>query len=1088
MIFVFLSTGDLFEIRRGEIMLNQLWGNKIDGSANNLYLRSRRGGELEVYPLLGVNSASSLQRGGSRVRWQGTAGGLAYSVDFCLAGQDLWFWDVQVEGADAEIDLIYGQDVGLANQDALLNNEAYVSQYVDHSVFEHPQLGYTVCSRQNLFQDGFPYLQQGSLTGAVGYSTDGFQFFGLGYKADNRPRALFHERLANKVYQYEFAYTALQSRRIVLQGKARFVFYGLFVSDHPGKVQGPVELQRVQEAWRRLTQRPAAELRPVKTDHKIFSRRILETEELSEEELDKLYPRRFHEEWEAGTLLSFFTSTHEHVVLRAKELLVERPHGHILMSGENDKMRSDLITTTCYMFGIFNAQLAVGHTSFHRFLSTSRNHLNLLKVSGQRLFVELEGAWTQFALPSAFEMGFNYARWYYKTADETFIITTFTVSDAQEIRFRVTTLSGKAYRFRLTYQVIMDQREYNSSYRLVERGANLIFRAGAGAANRRAYPDLAYLLHVAGDYSWWEEKDISLVVVESAKTAALEAVIEGRLVLGEKGFSPADLNFEEEVGKYRRFLHRVMGGFALEHSGAGRHLLAKLDSVIWWYTHNMLVHFSAPRGLEQSGGGGWGTRDVCQGPAEYFLAAGNYSTVREILLTVYSRQLAEDGSWPQWFMFDDRYLSIQAGESHGDIVIWPLKLLADYLQTAGDEELLLTDLPYVEKETRQFTEDKFSLLEHVERQIEYIKSNFLTGTYLSAYGDGDWNDTLQPADEELRRLLASSWTVALTFQALDQLAAALFESQAEVAAELGDLAERVKQDFEKYLLPEGTIPGFLYLEDARNPEYLLHPSDQRTGIEYRLLPQTRSIIGELVSRRQAARNMEVIQKRLRFPDGVRIMNRPANYRGGISEHFQRAEQAANFGREIGLQYVHAHLRFVEAAAKLGQAEDAWWGLEVVCPINLKDAVPNAELRQSNAYFSSSDGKFNTRYQAACDFHKLKTGEVGVKGGWRIYSSGPGIYFNQLVSNCLGIRRRGGILEIDPVLPDSLSGLRFGFSILGRQAHFVFYSGRGRKVMVNGEQVPCEELSNPYRKSGCGIRCTDLEQLLQPESNLIEVYL
>ena len=36
----------------------------------------------------------------------------------------------------------------------------------------------------------------------------------------------------------------------------------------------------------------------------------------------------------------------------------------------------------------------------------------------------------------------------------------------------------------------------------------------------------------------------------------------------------------------------------------------------------------------------------------------------------------------------------------------------------------------------------------------------------------------------------------------------------------------------------------------------------------------------------------------------------------MSTNFKRAEQAANFGREIGLQYVHAHIRYTEAMAKM----------------------------------------------------------------------------------------------------------------------------------------------------------------------------
>ena len=42
------------------------------------------------------------------------------------------------------------------------------------------------------------------------------------------------------------------------------------------------------------------------------------------------------------------------------------------------------------------------------------------------------------------------------------------------------------------------------------------------------------------------------------------------------------------------------------------------------------------------------------------------------------------------------------------------------------------------------------------------------------------------------------------------------------------------------------------------------------------------------------------------------MDRPLAYRGGLETIFRRGESAAFFGREIGLMYVHSHLRYAEA--------------------------------------------------------------------------------------------------------------------------------------------------------------------------------
>ena len=46
--------------------------------------------------------------------------------------------------------------------------------------------------------------------------------------------------------------------------------------------------------------------------------------------------------------------------------------------------------------------------------------------------------------------------------------------------------------------------------------------------------------------------------------------------------------------------------------------------------------------------------------------------IRDLLLRV-MRQQNPDGDWPQWFMFFERERDIRPGDSHGDIVFWPLR-------------------------------------------------------------------------------------------------------------------------------------------------------------------------------------------------------------------------------------------------------------------------------------------------------------------------------------------------------------------------------------------------------------------------------
>jgi cellobiose phosphorylase len=280
---------------------------------------------------------------------------------------------------------------------------------------------------------------------------------------------------------------------------------------------------------------------------------------------------------------------------------------------------------------------------------------------------------------------------------------------------------------------------------------------------------------------------------------------------------------------------------------------------------------------------------------------------------------------------------------------------------------------------------------------------------------------------------------------------------------------------------------------GRRVEYLLHPRDRRTGVSYRLLPMTRGMLAGLFTPAQVKAHLAVIVRALSFPDGVRLIDRPLAYHGGIERTFKRAETAANFGREIGLQYVHAHIRYIEAMARIGQPEKAWQGLLAVLPITLDQIVPGALPRQSNCYFSSSDAAFDDRYQARKGFAGLRTGRVPVKGGWRVYSSGPGIYLNQLISNVLGLREYYENVLLDPVLPRRANGLTFDFTYNGKRVRYV-YRVRGKgfspdRVRINGRAVATARYADhPYRRGGMLIPKQEFAAALDRDENVVEMFI
>jgi cellobiose phosphorylase len=253
-----------------------------------------------------------------------------------------------------------------------------------------------------------------------------------------------------------------------------------------------------------------------------------------------------------------------------------------------------------------------------------------------------------------------------------------------------------------------------------------------------------------------------------------------------------------------------------------------------------------------------------------------------------------------------------------------------------------------------------------------------------------------------------------------------------------------------------------------------------------------AILEGLLSPAQAKRHLEIIEQHLSGPDGVRLFDRPLPYRGGPMRFFQRAETATFFGREIGLMYMHAHLRYAQALAHLGETDAFFRALCQVVPIAIREIVPSASLRQANCYYSSSDAAFADRYAASDQYGDIRTGRVALDGGWRVYSSGAGIAVSLVVRRFLGINCEQREIAIDPVIPAALDGLRVRMPLYDRPCG-ITYSIRGRghgvtRVSLNGRTLALTYEANPYRRGAARILTADLMPALRTEANELAIEL
>ena len=163
------------------------------------------------------------------------------------------------------------------------------------------------------------------------------------------------------------------------------------------------------------------------------------------------------------------------------------------------------------------------------------------------------------------------------------------------------------------------------------------------------------------------------------------------------------------------------------------------------------------------------------------------------------------------------------------------------------------------------------------------------------------------------------------------------------------------------------------------------------------------------------------------------------------------------------------------------------------PVALGKVVGNAVPRQSNVYFSSSDADFDDRYEAELHWQEVKAGTVRVRGGWRLYSSGPGMFIHKVRACLLGLRESFGEVVFDPVLPSALNGLIAHATLCGHPVEVHYRVRRGnfapRAVSINGAKLAGgRREENPYRSGGLCFREDAVKALLSSKDNVILVEL
>ena len=1102
----FLDNGSLQSIAVDPIRISLRSTTPFSKSGANIWLRKRKK-PIEYIALLGPESNSRFMVKGNSFIAAGSWAGLNYRCVLQLSKKSLsWKWIIEIENTShdtVDIDLICVQDVGLKPVSSGLINEYYVSQYLERRILEDKNYGSVVCCRQNMKEFvGNPWLMMACKNKASAASVDGMQFYGKTYRATGILEGLMAETLGGE-YSGESSVVSLQEKPFMLATgeKHRSVFAATYMADHP-EATWEKDLERLPDLFSEFGNAElhanSSDLIPPTTN--LFNTSaFLPADDLTDREIDSFFGNeRRHAETENGRLLSFFCRENDHVMLRRKETLADRPHGHIMQAEAGFLPDENVISTTSFAFGVFNSHLSQGNTNFNVLLSICSSQFNLSPETGQRIFVTVDGRQYLLGVPSAFEMGLNHCRWIYKHGDYCFQVRTWTSKKAPQVNMDFRVISGSRVKLLITHHFddingwsisagstaseyiakpkpgsMITGKFQHPQFRIKINNSDAIFTAGGDEAlysDHKNHGSSLFVLDVQ------ETTDFCMSFLGEVSASADFVTIEN-----------ADSQWLSECRDARAVWQNLSLNLSLK---AKQEDIAAIQEILPWYGMNALTHYLTPYGLEQFSGAAWGTRDVAQGPFDMLLCMGKYEEARQVLRIIFSNQ-NPDGGWPQWWMFDS-YANIRADSAHGDVVYWCIIALSNYIRVTGKLTILDEILPFYHEKGPDHAERK-PLSEHIDRLIRMIVDLFVPGTALVPFDGGDWNNSLQPVSRELAQKMISSWTVEMNYQAFRQYQEVYEQAgDANKAKELKDICIRIRTDFNRHLMKDGIVAGYGLVEKDDTVSLLLHPRDEKTGIHYSILPMERGIISGIFTKAQARHHHVLIEQHLKGPDGARLMDRPLRYNGGIQTFFQRAESSTFFGREIGLMYVHEHIRYAEALARTGNANAFLKALRQAIPVAYREVVPCGDIRQSNCYYSSSDVIFRNRYEADEIYNQILTGEITLRGGWRVYSSGPGIFIGIIVTRLLGLRLEYENVIIDPVLPYYLDGLSASIDLIGGTVRFNYTVKEGnfspKAIYINGTRVRITHEENKYRKGGAVIPAYKFASLITPHENVVEVYL
>ena len=417
----------------------------------------------------------------------------------------------------------------------------------------------------------------------------------------------------------------------------------------------------------------------------------------------------------------------------------------------------------------------------------------------------------------------------------------------------------------------------------------------------------------------------------------------------------------------------------------------------WLLTQVLACRVWARSAFYQSGGA-YGFRDQLQDVMSLTLAAP--AEARAQILRAASRQFTEGDTQHWWHPPDGRGVRTRIS----DDPLWLVFVASNYAVVTGDLAIFDEVVPYLKAPVLregqeedygrpQIAEESGTIADHCDRALARVCHFGAHG--LPLMGTGDWNDGMNRVGVEGRG--ESVWLGLFLATTLDRLA--------EVAEARGDPAKAVRlraqaQSALAAVEAEGWDGAWYrraYFDDGT-------PLGSAANDECQIdeIPQAWAVIAGANPSRCTQAMAAVDERLVRRDTKVVLLLDPPFDAGSLQPGYIKGYVPGV--RENGGQYSHAAVWVALAFAKLGDGAKAHEVYDLLDPIRHGDTPEAISRYKVEPYVMAGD--------------VYGRGDLAGRGGWTWYTGSAGWMYRVGLEEILGLRKRGGLLLIEPCIPPS----------------------------------------------------------------------